>query len=126
MAYNLSNDISGYTGATDPYSMFPDLLKNPGFGGGGFAPTEIANTPTSSPSTSSMGWASMLAGLATAFAPEKYNRWGQKIPSWQEKLGTQVQGFSRAQMQAKALAAKGGSGGVNPMLMYLMLSQGGR
>ena len=73
--------------------------------------------------TDSIQLSSILAALGTAFAPERYNRWGTKVPSWQEKLGTTVGAMGRANMKAKALAAPG-AGTINPILLQLLLAGG--
>lgn len=98
------------------------------------SPTEVTSTGKTTKPAGGMSpdftnpWimASGLSGLAAAFAPEVYNKRGQRVPTWQEKLAAQVNQWSRAQQMAAALAAPqaSGTGQINPMLLALMLGGG--
>jgi hypothetical protein len=72
-----------------------------------------------------MSLISMLGGLGKATAPARYNRWGGKIPTWQENVGGLTQQLSQAQIMAKALGAPSsgvtGTSQMNPMQMMLMM-----
>lgn len=71
-------------------------------------------------------FAAIAGRLATALAPERFNSSGQRVPSWQEKLGVQANQIAQGQMMANALKSSGtGTGGINTLLLLRLLSGGG-
>ena len=112
MANLWDTDFASALKQDNSFNMLPFGVQSPG----GAAPAGAGGTDW-------MQISSILAGLGTALAPERYNRWGTKVPSWQEKLGTTVGGMARANMKAKALAAPG-AGTINPILLQLLLAGG--
>jgi hypothetical protein len=110
---------------TDFMNPTPVVPQSPGFGTP-LPALPVAPTAGAAPTAGmgAMNWAAILGQLSKAFAPQRYNRWGAKIPSWQEQLGGSVSQMSQAQLMAKALAAgPAGSGGtMSPQMMMLMMN----
>jgi hypothetical protein len=116
MADFWNTDLSNLLKQDNSFSATPFGMMSPGGN---------TTTPGTGTSMGGMDLSAILASLGTAFAPEQYNKFGQRVPSWQEKLGGAVGGMARANMKAKALAAPG-AGSINPLLLQLLLASGGK